>query len=377
MALGSEAGTGQRHSLRLSGGSQEDQTHFSAPSFPSHPPGFCRARCRPIATALGPQISRSASHARRAFPVLLPPAPRPPEEVTTPPEETQPPRPAPPTAFPPTTRRVPGAGRELRARARPPHALPFPPRDAGGRRDFPRDWLRGGLSRPPLCSPAARRKWEGKPRARGAAILDKGGDGGAVEPAEQSLRERRSEVGTRPGRCPARAERSSARRGTGLPPAEPRCTATRSRSPGKEEPGRGGTEHQAPRFCLGGSAALPCPARPAALRPPGAVCGVAVWAGRTALLCSGLCRTGRCGPRSGGRRQQQQHRAEGRGARGGEAGGPKPGAGPGRCALPAAAYLLCTALSPGAGAHWVYVSIYVSSVIAAVWLLYACVTQCG
>lgn len=261
MALGSEAGTGQRHSLRLSGGSQEDQTHFSAPSFPSHPPGFCRARCRPIATALGPQISRSASHARRAFPVLLPPAPRPPEEVTTPPEETQPPRPAPPTAFPPTTRRVPGAGRELRARARPPHALPFPPRDAGGRRDFPRDWLRGGLSRPPLCSPAARRKWEGKPRARGAAILDKGGDGGAVEPAEQSLRERRSEVGTRPGRCPARAERSSARRGTGLPPAEPRCTATRSRSPGKEEPGRGGTEHQAPRFCLGGSAALPGPAR--------------------------------------------------------------------------------------------------------------------
>jgi len=125
------------------------------------------------------------------------------------------------------------------------------------------------------------------------------------------------------------------------------------------------------------AAARPCPARPAALRPPGAVCGVAVWAGRTALLCSGLCRTGRCGPRSGGRRQQQQHRAEGRGARGGEAGGPKPGAGPGRCALPAAAYLLCTALSPGAGAHWVYVSIYVSSVIAAVWLLYACVTQCG
>lgn len=205
----------------------------------------------------------------------------------------------------------------------------------------------------------------------------RGGDGGAVELAEQSLRERRSEVGTRPGRCPARAERSSARRGTGLPPAEPRCTATRSRSPGKGEPGRGGTEHQAPRFCLGGSAALPGPARGSASSRRCVRGGGLGGPHRAALLCSGLCRTGRCGPRSGGRRQQQQHRAEGRGARGGEAGGPKPGAGPGRCALPAAAYLLCTALSPGAGAHWVYVSIYVSSVIAAVWLLYACVTQCG
>lgn len=130
MALGSEAGTGQRHSLRLSGGSQEDQTHFSAPSFPSHPPGFCRARCRPIATALGPQISRSASHARRAFPVLLPPAPRPPEEVTTPPEETQPPRPAPPR--PPRSRPPRGAcqaqgGSCVRARGR---LTPFPSRPA-------------------------------------------------------------------------------------------------------------------------------------------------------------------------------------------------------------------------------------------------------
>lgn len=133
MALGCEAGTGQRHSLRLSGGSQEDQTHFSAPSFPSHPPGFCRARCRPIATALGPQISRSASHARRAFPVLLPPAPRPPEEVTTPPEETQPPRPAHrvPAHHAARARRRAGAACARAAASRPSLPAPRRRREAG------------------------------------------------------------------------------------------------------------------------------------------------------------------------------------------------------------------------------------------------------
>lgn len=116
-------------------------------------------------------------------------------------------RPAPPR--PPLSRPPPrrAAGRRRGAR-RPPPALAgsAPPRRWGGVAAPALglgDWLRRGLSRPPLCSPGARREWEGKPRARGAAILDKGGDGGAVEPAEPSLREPRREAETRPGRCPA------------------------------------------------------------------------------------------------------------------------------------------------------------------------------
>lgn len=148
----------------------------------------------------------------------------------------------------------------MRARGR---LTPFPSRPAtpAGGGTFP---AIGSVaaSRAHLCAaPQPVESGRGNPVRGAPPSWIRGGDGGAVEPAEQSLRERRSEVGTRPGRCPARAERSSARRGTGLPPAEPRCTATRSRSPGKGEPGRGGTEHQAPRFCLGGSAALPGPAR--------------------------------------------------------------------------------------------------------------------
>lgn len=197
------------------------------------------------------------------FSRVAPTLPRPPEEVTTPPEETQPPRPAPPR--PPRSRPPRGAcqaqgGSCVRARGR---LTPFPSRPAtpAGGGTFP---AIGSVaaSRAHLCAaPQPVESGRGNPVRGAPPSWIRGGDGGAVELAEQSLRERRSEVGTRPGRCPARAERSSARRGTGLPPAEPRCTATRSRSPGKGEPGRGGTEHQAPRFCLGGSAALPGPAR--------------------------------------------------------------------------------------------------------------------
>lgn len=201
----------------------------SAPPRPRHTHSASAERD----VALSPQprglrSTHSAFRARRVFPVLLlnsarlgcpPRCPRSPEELITPSKETRPPR---------LTRHVP-AHPSARARLRAGAACVRACVRARGRltpfSSRPATPARGGTfpaigsvaaSRAHLCAaPQPVESGRGNP-VRGVPPSWIRGDGGAVEPAEQSLRERRSEVGTRPGRCSAHAERSSARRATGL-----------------------------------------------------------------------------------------------------------------------------------------------------------------